>query len=211
MGQDAINICSLERWNKLCLRLDLSPDAATYDLLVTAHAQKHRAYHTLDHIAACLRHLDNVRNHTERSDEIEMAFWFHDAIYKPFSSTHEEDSADWAAEWLEKRGASKAAIARITDHILDTKHHDAPDSVDGKFMLDIDLSILGAPRAIYDIYEKNIRFEYKRVPVFIYKKKRCEILKHFLETERVYATDHFFALLEDQARENLRRAIDQLS
>ena len=76
----ALEICSLERWNRLCLRLGLSADGATYSDLITAHAHKQRAYHTLDHIAACLRHLDDVRAQTERPDEIEMALWFHDAI-----------------------------------------------------------------------------------------------------------------------------------
>ncbi len=211
MKKTANEICSLERWNKLCHRLDLSADAATYNDLIKVHAQSHRAYHTLEHIAACLGHLDKVRHLTDRPDEIEMALWFHDSIYKPFSSTNEEDSADWAADWLDMRGTPKPVIARISDHILDTKHHDAPANLDGQYMLDIDLSILGTCDAVYDIYEKNIRFEYKRVPVFIYRRKRCEILKHFLETERIYATDYFFTRNEDQARENLSRAIDKLS
>ena len=78
-------------------------------------------------------------------------------------------------------------------------------------MLDIDLSILGARDSVYDIYEKNIRFEYKRVPVFIYRKKRREILKQFLKNERVFTTNYFHTRYEAQARENLRRAIAQLS
>ena len=211
MEKAATEICSLERWNRLCRRLDLSADAATYADLIKVHSQSHRAYHTLDHIAACLNHLDQLRELTDRPDEIEMALWFHDAIYKPMSSTNEEDSADWAADWLEMRGASNPVIARITDHILDTKHHDAPANRDGQYMLDIDLSILGTRDSVYDIYEKNIRFEYKRVPVFIYRKKRREILKQFLKNERVFTTDYFHTRYEAQARENLRRAIAQLS
>jgi len=202
-----LEICSLERWNRLCLRLGLSADSETYSDLITAHAHKQRAYHTLDHIAACLRHLDDVRSQTERPDEIEMALWFHDAIYKPLSSTNEEDSADWAGDWLYSRGAKSNVIARISDHILDTKSHDTPPSIDGQFMLDIDLSILGTPDTIYNAYEKNIRFEYRRIPKFIYRKKRADILSTFLKRERIYATDYFYERLETQARDNLSRAI----
>lgn len=207
----AIDICSLERWNRLCRRLGLSADGATYDELIKAHAEKHRAYHRLDHIAACLRHLDDVRDQAERPDEIEMALWFHDAVYKPLSATNEEDSADWAEAWLVRRGADASMIARITDHILDTKSHDAPDTIDGQIMLDIDLSILGTPAHIYDEYEQNIRFEYRRVPKFIYRKKRSEVLRIFLSRNRIYATGYFHDKFERQARNNLSRAISSLN
>ncbi len=205
-----MEICSLERWNRLCRRMGLAADAATYSDLVVAHAEKHRAYHTLDHIAACLRHLDEVRDQTERPDEIEMALWFHDAIYKPLSGTNEEDSADWAEDWLAKRGAEDAVISRIVTHILNTKSHGTPESLDGQFMLDIDLSILGTPKHVYDQFEKDVRFEYRRVPKFIFRKKRAEILSGFLERNRIYATEYFYEKLETQARKNLLQAIEML-
>ena len=207
---NALDICTLKRWNGLCQKLGIAADGETYDELVTAHAQKHRAYHTLDHIAACLRHLDSVNDKVESAEEIEMALWFHDAVYEPFSDSNEEDSAEWAADWLQERGADKPVISRITDHILDTKSHETPQNLDGQFMLDIDLSILGTPPDIYDEFERNIRREYKRVPGFIFRKKRKAILEGFLGRDRIYATDHFFEKLETQARVNLGRAISQL-
>lgn len=206
----ALDICSLERWNRLCQRLGLAADGETYDELIAAHAQKHRAYHTLDHIAACLRHLDTIQNEMDKPEEVEMALWFHDAVYEPFSSTNEEDSAEWAADWLQERGAENAVITRIADHILDTKSHDTPDSLDGRYMLDIDLSILGTPPDIYDEFELNVRREYKRVPGFIFRKKRKAILEGFLAREQIYATEYFREKLERQARVNLVRAVSQL-
>lgn len=200
-------LCSLKRWNALCLRLGLAADGETYDALISAHGEKHRAYHTLDHIAACLRHLDDVRHNLQRPDEVEMALWFHDAVYEPFSGTNEEDSAEWAADWLQDRGADKAVTARIADHILATKSHEAPDNPDGQYMLDIDLSILGTPPAIYDAFELNIRREYKRVPGFIFRKKRKAILQGFLERDAIYATEYFQDKLEQTARINLVRAV----
>ncbi len=206
----ALNICSLERWNTLCRRLGIAADGATYNELIAAHAQKHRAYHTLEHIAACLHHLDTVRDTLDKPDEVEMALWFHDAIYEPFSSTNEEDSAEWAADWLQDRGAEKPVFTRIADHILATKSHETPASLDGQFMLDIDLSILGTRADIYDEFELNIRREYKRVPGFIFRKKRKAILEGFLERDAIYATDYFREKLETTARINLVRAVSQL-
>lgn len=203
-------VCSLERWNALCQRLNIAADGETYDALITAHAEKHRAYHTLDHIAACLRHLDDVSDQVTRPDEVEMALWFHDAVYEPFSGTNEEDSAKWASEWLQKRGTETAVVTRISDHILATKSHGRPESQDGCFMLDIDLSILGTKAEVYDRFETDIRREYKRVPGFIFRRKRKAILSGFLARESVYATTYFHGKLETQARLNLRRAIAAL-
>jgi predicted metal-dependent HD superfamily phosphohydrolase len=151
-----------------------------------------------------------VKDKVDSAEEIEMALWFHDAVYEPFSATNEEDSAEWAADWLQERGAELPLIARITDHILDTKSHDTPENLDGQFMLDIDLSILGTAPEIYDVFETNIRREYRRVPGFIFRKKRKAILEGFSTRERIYATEYFHEKLEGQARENLARAISQL-
>lgn len=208
---DAQDICSLSRWNALCQRLGVAADGDTYDALIMAHAQKHRFYHTLDHIAACLRHLDSVRDQLDRPDEVEMALWFHDAIYEPFSGSNEEDSAEWAADWLQDRGAPKDVFCRIADHILATKSHKPPKDKDGQFMLDIDLSILGTPAPIYDDFELNIRREYKRVPAFIFRKKRKAILEGFLARDRLYATDHFHKKLDGTARINLLRVISGMT
>ena len=87
----ALDICSQSRWQNLCDSLDISDDGKIFDKLVKAHAEPQRAYHTLDHIAACLRHLDGVKSKTVRLQEIEMALRFHDAVYQPFSATNEED------------------------------------------------------------------------------------------------------------------------
>ena len=206
----AIDICSAARWSGLCRRLGIDTDIETYQALLSAHAQPHRAYHTLDHIAACLRHLDDVRDLAERPDEIEMALWFHDAIYEPYSSTNEDDSAEWAADWLQDMGSAKEVFSRIADYILATKTHDAPTSIDGRLMLDIDLSILGARPSVYDAFELNIRREYTRVPGFIFRKKRKAILEGFLARKRLYSSDYFFDTLEAPARINLLRAISIL-
>ena len=203
-------ICSRARWDHLCASLNLTPDPEIYNALIAAHAEAHRAYHTLDHIAACLRHLDDVKDLANRPQEIEMALWFHDAVYEPFSTTNEEDSAAWAAAWLRGHGAEAAVIDRVRDYIIATKSHDAPATQDGQLMLDIDLSILASPSEIFNIYETNIRREYRRVPKFIFRKKRKSILNEFLTRKQIYAHPYFHARWDGRARENLRRAISAL-
>jgi predicted metal-dependent HD superfamily phosphohydrolase len=75
--------------------------------LCEKHDEAHRRYHRGEHVGACLCHLDSVASLLERPVEMEVAFWFHDAIYEPFSATNEQDSADWA------RGNLARAIAAL--------------------------------------------------------------------------------------------------
>ena len=139
-----------------------------------------------------------------------MALWFHDAVYQPFSNTNEEDSAQWAVDWLTKRGAESAEIKRIESRILATKSHGAARNLDRRYMLDIDLSILGASPKVYDEFESNIRREYKRVPKLIFRRKRKAILEGFLTRPNIYITDYFQNRLEQQARVNIANAISNL-
>ena len=206
----SIETCSLERWNKLCRRLGLSADGAAYDALIKAHAEKQRAYHTLDHIAACFRHLDDVRDQLERPDEVEIALWFHDAIYKPLSRSNEEDSAKWAKDFLISANANVTLIKEVSDLVMATKHNCQRHSGDAAVLVDIDLSILGSSDQAYDQFEQNIRKEYRYVPNFIYSKKRAELLSGFLSHDSIYLNDRFRDKYEEQAKINIRRTVERL-
>lgn len=201
---------SFERWTNLMTSFDLPSNEESYDKLVKAYSEKHRTYHTLEHLDACFRHLDSLDLSHPSKSEIELSFWFHDAIYKPFSSTNEEDSAEWAKAFMEESKMPIDVIQRVFDLIILTKTHSNPKSTDAAIMLDIDLSILGAEPEIYNQYEKNIRREYKRVPYFLYKKKRKEILQSFLDMSRIYTHDDFYKKWESVARSNLAGAIAAL-
>lgn len=198
------------RWYSLMDVFGMPKNDETYYQLIAAYSEKHRAYHTLEHITACFRHLDEVIAETERPHEIELALWFHDVIYKPFSATNEEDSAEMARAFLIKNEAAIDVVERVYDLIILTKDHLPPSSIDGQFMLDIDLSILGASAPIYAQFEKDVRCEYRRVPWFLFKKKRKDILQRFLSRPNIYQTDYFSSRLEKQARTNLSWAIEQL-
>ena len=194
-------------WNDMMGVFGFAENPETYQALIKAHDEPHRHYHTQDHIDACLSHVDTVELDMERPHEVRLAFWFHDAIYKIFSGTNEKDSAAWAVEFLRKNGAADDVIARIENLILITEHHASSSRQDERFMLDIDLSILGAPPYVYDQFEVNIRKEYKRVPKIIFNNKRKQILQGFLDMEGIYKTDVFKSKLEQSARENLIRTI----
>src|SRR5215207_157618 len=69
---------------------------AVFDELVARYSEPHRKYHTLQHLAECLAHFEAVRDLAEQPAEVEMALWFHDAIYDTQRHDNEEKSADWS-------------------------------------------------------------------------------------------------------------------
>ena len=189
---------------------DFDRNQETFDALVVAYTEKGRYYHTSEHISACLCHLDDCGLELEFPQEVEIALWFHDAIYKPLSRNNERKSADWAAEFLRENGATEDEVARVHRLIVATAHDALPLNGDESALVDIDLSILGADPATYEVFEKNVRKEYRLVPSFIYKRKRVEILQGFLERPQIYNTEYFLKALERQARVNLANAITRL-
>ena len=201
---------TLERWQQLMNRLGISLNKDTYQALTKSYSEKHRRYHTGEHINATLKHLDSVAGLANDVVEIELALWFHDAIYKPFSANNELDSADWAVQFLVDNEVEKGRIDRVHKLIMATVHTAKTEGNDQLLMVDIDLSILGTSSLIYDQFEKDVRYEYKLVPYFLYRKKRKEILVSFLERDRIYQYDFFYELLERQARINLTNAIKRL-
>ena len=201
---------TLERWQQLMNRLGISLNKDTYQALTKSYSEKHRRYHTGEHINATLKHLDSVAGLANDVVEIELALWFHDAIYKPFSANNELDSADWAVQFLVDNEIEKGRIDRVYKLIMATVHTAKTEGNDQLLMVDIDLSILGTSSLIYDQFEKDVRYEYKLVPYFLYRKKRKEICVSFLERDRIYQYDFFYELLERQARINLTNAIKRL-
>ena len=200
-----------ERWSRLMGAWGFEPNSATFDALLAAYSEKGRHYHTAEHVSACLRHLDRCLTTLEYPKEVEIALWFHDAIYKPLSSNNEKASADWAASFLLKHGATDAEVTRVHRLIMVTEHNAPTQSNDEQVLVDIDLSILGADSVTYELFESGVRKEYKLVPFSIYRKKRAEILRGFLEREEIYKSGCFPAEMERRAKENLSGAIKKLA
>lgn len=143
----------------------------------------------------------------ERPAEVEMALWFHDAIYDIPGQGNEERSAAWAHEALLQAGAAPAAADRVKQLVLATRHDALPAGRDEQLLVDIDLAILGAELDRFDEYERQIRQEYRYVPGFLFKRKRRQILQTFLDRPTLYSTPVLSSQFEAPARANLRRAI----
>lgn len=187
-----------------------NPNHATYARLMDAYSKKGRYYHTQAHVTACLLHLDSCVSAVACPREVELALWFHDAIYAPLSAKNEKKSADWASSFLSENGVSAQVITRVYRLIMVTQHNAPTRTKDESILVDIDLSILGADPETYEVFEQQVRKEYRVIPWFLFQKKRAALLQGFLDRSNIYNNDPFSTEREQQARENLSNAISKL-
>ncbi|OYW76241.1 MAG: hypothetical protein B7Z37_09690 [Verrucomicrobia bacterium 12-59-8] len=176
--------------------------------MLECYAEPQRAYHTLQHLEECLLVLDKAKatGLIAKLDLIEMALWFHDAVYDPRSSENEELSAQMAVEAL-----GDTALAREVARLIQlTKSHQPEKGADDEWIIDIDLAIFAQPMERVLEYERQIRQEYGWVPEEVYAEKRGEILMAFLNRPQIYLTVWARERFEARARENLRALIDSM-
>jgi predicted metal-dependent HD superfamily phosphohydrolase len=175
------------------------------------YSEPHRHYHNLLHIEDCLMEFDRAKQLATDPAAVELAIWFHDAVYDPRAATNEERSAELARDWLRDVHASDVLSDSVGRLVLATKSHDASLHADAPLLVDVDLSILGRPPEQFGEYERQIREEYAFVERTVFVAKRAEILHRFLTRERIYQTDFFFHRMEAQARANLRASVQRLA
>lgn len=194
------------------LRLFEAPGAGeAFDRLAGLYGEPHRRYHTLDHIAACLKALDAADGLSGGDRRrIELALWWHDAVYDPTRSDNEALSAELAVADLTMLGAAAesdetARLIRLTaGHTVD-----AADRI-GAVLVSIDLSILGAPAEAYELYAGQIREEYAHVPDDLYRAGRAAVLRRFLDGP-IFPDPAFADRLEAKARANMQAEIELLA
>jgi predicted metal-dependent HD superfamily phosphohydrolase len=182
--------------------------AQLYDEVIKKYAEPDRYYHTQQHLAECLEKFAELRHLATYPAEIELALWFHDAIYEPLRHDNEFMSAEWARSSVLNAGMDKIVADRIYDLVMATRHHAKPDEMDTKILIDVDLAILGAQPERYKGYEQQIRQEYSLVPEITFRLKRTEILQRFLAQPTIFNTPLFIERYEQQARLNLNLALE---
>ena len=180
-----------------------SMNVSLFNALLAAYAQAHRQYHTCQHLSECLQRFEAVRTLAQEPAEIELALWFHDAVYELKRSDNEAQSAIWLKRELAAIQAPVELIERAVELVMATRHSGVPATRDQQLLVDIDLSILGAPVERFKEYEQQIRAEYAFVPNWIFRRKRRAILKAFVDRPQIYSTAYFQQAIEQQARENL--------
>lgn len=197
-------------WQRACRASGVKTDDDLFARLVAAYQQPQRQYHTLVHLRECLARLEPVLELAPHPGEVELALWFHDAVYEVRGQDNELQSAQWARRSVLQAGASAATADRIHALVMVTRHDALPVGADEQLLVDVDLSILGALPERFDEYERLVQAEYAWVPGWMFRGKRRAILEGFLARPLIFNTAHFRTLLEARARENLQRSIARL-
>ncbi len=201
---------ALTYWQKLMNAWGFSSNESQWQALLDAYAEAGRFYHTQAHLNACLLHLDGYSAEFATRHEVELALWFHDAVYQPMAANNEQLSADWVVRFLRDQQADADAVERVYRLIMATLHQAEPACFAEQLLVDIDLAILGASAAGYQAFETAVRQEYRQVPWQLYCEKRAELLEGFLERDCIYTSGCFGLQREQRARDNLKGAIAQL-
>ncbi|HET7131004.1 MAG TPA: N-methyl-D-aspartate receptor NMDAR2C subunit [Gammaproteobacteria bacterium] len=201
---------TVEQWQRTWEALGATAPEGLYERLLACYSEPRRYYHTARHLDECFAAFEAVRSLAMRPAEIEIALWFHDAIYDTKRNDNEEKSADWARAALVDAGVSAEAAERVHALVLATRHEAAPQSKDAAILVDVDLSILGATPKRFAEYERQVRLEYGWVPDRLFRRTRRKILEEFLRRPSIYTSEHFRGARQRAARSNLSRSVDRL-
>ena len=206
------------RFTALAVSLGASTIAARNwtEVFLKCYTEPERLYHTLEHVGAMIRCLDECRDLIRDETAVALAIFFHDWVYDPRSKNNEADSVKAFEEFANSLGLAERMTKKVTGLIERTITHKLPCGEEGKgdeetkLFLDFDLEVLSRSREEYDMYARQIRKEYGHYEGNEYRKGRAKVLKGFLERERLYFSEKFHVAKEEAARRNLRAEIAEL-
>jgi predicted metal-dependent HD superfamily phosphohydrolase len=154
-----------------------TPDVGPpFELLVAAYSAPDRHYHNLEHLDEMFQVAARLVDPAADPGPLQLAIWFHDAVYDPRAGDNEARSADLAIALLRPIGVSASVLEQVT-RLIGTTAHLAdlrpPEDRDAMTLLDADLEVLGAPEDRYRQYASAIRHEYAWVPDAEYRPARA--------------------------------------
>jgi predicted metal-dependent HD superfamily phosphohydrolase len=173
------------------------------------YQEPHRYYHTLGHLAHCLRELEIAKDHVVEFSATEMALWFHDIIYHYGARDNEILSA---AFFRNVAGPTMSAqfVDRVCEFIIATQHTGAAQDSAVAHVVDIDLSGFGLPWEGYLADSNALRHEASSVGDAQYYKGKLRFLDELQHWSSLYQSPFFRSRLEAIAQANIARYTAEL-
>lgn len=199
-----------ERFAALWKAAQLRDAAPAFAQLEAAYREPSRAYHNLAHIEHMLAEFSAQRALAEWPEAVELAIWFHDAVYDSRAKDNEARSVSLAHDALVNAGTNMRLCSAVELLILATRHLHPPHTRDEQLLVDCDLAILGQSPDRFDAYETAIRAEYDWVPDADYRTGRTKVLEQFQARNAIYSLPAFRNRYEAAARSNLTRSLHRL-
>ncbi|HEY1942953.1 MAG TPA: hypothetical protein VGH40_12595 [Roseiarcus sp.] len=211
------------RWERLQDLLDEAPlDAAVKDALFQEMSRPERHYHGVAHLEALWRRHRRLSERSglagpEADRLVACAIAWHDSVYDPLRADNEERSAE---AWLAASAGAPIAEADrqwVAETIRATKDHLAYEPPAGSaatfrerlrlWVLDLDLTPLGAPAETFDRNTRLLRLESGRKSDETWRAAMVAFRRRFLDAPRIYRTPELAAIYEAAARRNLERSL----
>ncbi len=181
--------------------------------LVVRYSETHRRYHTLQHVKLLFAAWDLVKEQVplELHQHVELAIFYHDAVYDPVSYRNEEESyqlfkRDFGSLFDEFFLAEVASCIRGTVHDGELDE----DAIAARWMADIDLLSLSLIPDLFDQNSVMLKAEYAHHPHFTEKWWREGQNKFFspmLSRPHLYYNEIYRGETEQNARNNLKRLL----
>jgi predicted metal-dependent HD superfamily phosphohydrolase len=164
-----------------------------------------RRFHNLHHIRDCLRRFDEVASLLRDPDAVEVALWFHDAVYEPSDTDNERRSAELFL--ARSNGARPLFRRRVCGLILTTRHQRQARGNDRCFIDDIDLAGFGAPWEVFTQQGVLLREEFSDQDDAQYHAGQASFLERLAGRPWFFATGYFRDRYEARAQDNLVRTL----
>ena len=214
LSQIETELGKLFEWHLTAINNAIEPAIlkALWQDIAVRYNESQRAYHSLQHIQQLFTQFEQIKHHLNEPHIIALALFYHDVIYAPTRADNELKSAEYAVEAL-RPYFSAAQCQYIYALIMMTANHklaecsNAQKNFDAAYLLDMDLSILGASWSEYEQYAQAVRQEYAHVSNIDYRVGRIAVLTELLAHPTLYLTDYYSTRLETQARQNIKREI----
>lgn len=178
------------------------------------YIEGHRFYHTMAHIEAMLEGYEQ-HYHAQFSEAEFLAIVYHDIVYMPWTTDNEENSAKLlnAHHRLYFSKVKQEVIDEAMTIIRATKHFGPYEVLteSAKRVIDLDLMILGKAENVYKKYVANTRQEYGMYSDEQWNEGRANVLRHFLNSPRIFITDAMHKHFEERARINIQQELDELT
>jgi predicted metal-dependent HD superfamily phosphohydrolase len=176
--------------------------------LLARWSEPHRRHHMLIHLHEMLDAIGLLADSgiVFDRDAVQLAAWFHDAIYEIGRDDNEDRSAELARELL----ASSPMRDEVARLVLVTKTHKvADDDINGAVLCDADLSVLGSDALRYRAYAEAVREEYAEIPDEVFKPARADVLASLLDGQLFTASGR--ERWDQLARRNIAEEITALA
>lgn len=188
---------------------DASAARCVADVVFGRYREPARRYHTLDHVAHCLRQAELAAAALPDADAIRLAIWFHDVVYLPSAADNEARSAGLFRE-LARPVLPGALVDDVARLILATRYGEPVRREDEAWMVDIDYSSFGLPWEEFLRDSRAVRDERTDLDDAAYSAQHARFLESLLARDRLYRTGLFHDRYEASARDNIARYLGMI-